>query len=114
MILAATFKLAASCTNTGLGLPSLYDRLCKPDGSGVTIDALSDIWIIIANVIRILVAVGGVLAVIFIVVGGLFYVTSGGDPGRINRAREIIKQAITGLVITLVSYPAITFIASKF
>ena len=114
MMFTGAFKLAAQCTNTGLGLPSLYDGLCKSDGSGITIGALSDIWIIIANVIRILVAFGGILAVIFIVVGGLFYVTSGGDPARINRGREIIKQAITGLIITLVSYPIITFIASKF
>lgn len=112
MIIASLFKLAASCTNGGIA-PGLYDNL--PCGAGgVTFSSLSDIWIVIANVVRILVALGGALAVIFIIVGGLFYVVSSGDPGRIKRAKDILKESITGLIIVIIAYSVITFIAQKF
>ena len=112
MITASLFKLAASCTKGGIA-PGLYDNLPCNAGS-VTFSSLSDIWIVVANVIRILVALGGALAVIFIIVGGLFYVVSSGDPARIKRAKDILKESIAGLIIILVAYSAITFIAEQF
>ncbi len=115
MIGSDLFHLAASCTTTGLGLPGLYDNL--PGGCGATganFTTLSDIWIVIANVVRILVALSGALAVIFIIIGGIFYIISAGDPSQTKRAKEIIKQAITGLVIMIIAYPVITFISSRF
>ena len=114
MIMSSLFYLADSCsTSIGLvGVPGLYDGLCG--ANGVEFTTLSDIWIVIANVVRILVALGGVFAVIFIIVGGIFYIISAGDPTQTKRAKEIIKQAITGLVIMLLAYPVITFIASRF
>lgn len=116
MIIANFFMLAdvaKSCTNGGIA-PGLYDNLCDAATGTVTFSSLSDIWIVIANVIRILVALGGALAVIFIIVGGLFYVVSSGDPGRIKRAKDILKESIIGLIITIVAYSAITFIAKQF
>jgi len=116
MIALSLFKLAeaSTCTTVTKGgiTPGLYDGLCN-NGTDI-FSSLSDIWIIIANVVRILVALGGVFAVIFIIVGGLFYVTSAGSPTRITRAKEILKESITGLIIILIAYSAITFIAGKF
>jgi hypothetical protein len=108
------FKLAANACGTKTGfLPSLYDGISCPGGD-VQIQGLGDIWIIIANVIRILTAAAGALAVIFIIVGAIWYITSTGDPARLKRAREIIIQAITGLVIVLMAYSIVTYIANKF
>ncbi len=113
MLTAGLFKLADStCTKGGIGLPGLYDNLCT--NGTVTFSSLSDIWIVIGNVIRILITLGGVLAVIFIMVGGLFYVISAGDPAKVQRAKDILKQSITGLIIMIIAYPVITFIVSRF
>ena len=114
MIIASLFKLAATstpCTRGGIA-PGLYDNICS--NGVVEFTNLSQIWIVVANVIRILVALGGALAVIFIIVGGLFYITSTGDPARIKRAKDILKESITGLIIMLVANSAITFIAKQF
>ncbi len=113
-----TFKLAAgqrgnACgTQTGF-LPSLYDNLPCSNGE-VQISSLDQIWTVVANVILILMAVAGALAVIFIMVGGIYYITSTGDPARLKRAKDIIVQSITGLVITLISYAVVLFIANRF
>ena len=112
MIITSLFKLAA-CTNGGTGIPGLYDNL-PCDANGVNFTNLSQIWVVVANVVRILVALSGALAVIFIIVGGLFYVVSSGDPARIKRAKDILKESITGLIITLMAYSVITYIAGKF
>jgi hypothetical protein len=109
-----TFKLAANACGTKTGfLPSLYDGIACP-GNDVQIRGLDDIWLIVANVVRILIASAGALAVIFIIVGGLYYVTSAGDPARLKQAKEIIVQAITGLIVIIAAYAVITFIGSKF
>jgi hypothetical protein len=99
-------------TKTGF-LPSLYDGLtCKEHG--LEIKSASEIWTVVANVVRILMAAAGALGVIFIVVGAIWYITSAGDSGRIQRAKEIILQAILGLVVVIVAYTAVTVIAAGF
>jgi hypothetical protein len=112
------FKLGAACnTKTGF-LPSLYDGItCTTDkqgGTQIEIQTFADILKVIANVARILIAMSGALAVIFIIVAGIWYITSAGDPGRIKRAKDIIINSIVGLIIIMTAYGVVTFIAKGF
>jgi hypothetical protein len=102
----------SSCTGGKILGKGLYDGLCSK--GQVNITALSDFYILIGNVIQILLATVGFLSVIFIVVGGIMYILSTGDPARIQRAKNIIKNSIIGLIIALVSFAAVTFIAGAF
>jgi hypothetical protein len=106
--------LAASDCSTGLfpGGPGLYDGL-KCVGSNPQISALTDIVTIIANVVRILLTLAGALGVIFLIVGGIMYVVSAGDQGQLKRAKDIITNVITGLVVIFVAYGVVTFIAGN-
>ncbi|GAC1369611.1 MAG: hypothetical protein NVSMB39_1620 [Candidatus Saccharimonadales bacterium] len=110
------FHMAASNCGTKTGvLPSLYDGLgCGADGASPSIKGLSDISIIIANVIRIIISISGSLAIIIILVAAVFYVTSAGDPGRVKRAKDILVNTVVGLVIILAAYAIVTFIAGEF
>src|SRR5207253_1994684 len=117
VMLANLFLLGAardsSCsTKIFPGGPGLYDGLCS--GGQTQIVGLNDILVIIGNVIRILVSLAGGVAVIMIIVGGIFYVISSGDPTRIKRAKEILFQAITGLIVIALAYAVVTFIADQF
>jgi hypothetical protein len=95
--------------------PGLYDSLPKnPDGTLQPITNASEILIIIGNVIRIGIAFAGALAVIFIVVGGIFYVISAGNPSNIKRAKDILTNAIVGLVIAILSYSLVSFLVGRF
>lgn len=100
-------------TKTGL-LPSLYDNISCPDGITPVITSLQDIGTIIANILRILIAISGSLAVIMILVASIFYITATGDSGRVKRARDIILHTVTGLVLIIISYALVTFIAGEF
>jgi hypothetical protein len=105
------FRMAANAcgTNTGI-LPSLYDGLGCTNGTP-TITSLQDVIVIIGNLAQILLALAGGLAVIFIIVGAIFYIISAGDPGRIKRGKDILTNAIVGLLIILSAYAVVTFIA---
>ncbi|MBP6037997.1 MAG: hypothetical protein KA604_01510 [Candidatus Saccharimonas sp.] len=46
----------------------------------------------------------GVIAVIVIVVAGYMYTTSGGDPGKLTRAKNAILSAIIGLVLVMLAF----------
>jgi hypothetical protein len=101
-----------TCSSGKIFGTGLYDRLCK-DGH-VNVTALNDIYVLIGNVIKILLSFVGLLSVIFIVVGGIFYILSTGEPARIQRAKSIITNAIVGLIISLVAFAGVTFIAAAF
>lgn len=102
----------STCTSGKILGVGLYDNLCQ--SGEVHFTALTDFYILIGNIIRIALSFVGFLSVIFIVVGGIMYIVSTGDPSRIQRAKNIIEKAIIGLIIALVSFAAVTFIAKQF
>lgn len=48
--------------------------------------------------------VAGILAVVMIMYGGFHYITSLGNPQRMNQGKEIIGNALIGLILVLTSY----------
>lgn len=109
------FHMANSACGTQTGrLPSLYDHLGCDNGGNPTISGLSDIIIIIGNVVEILLAVAGSIAVVVILISAVFYVTSAGDPGRVKRAKDILFNTVIGLVIIIASYAMVAFVAGGF
>ncbi|MFA4846220.1 MAG: pilin [Patescibacteria group bacterium] len=53
------------------------------------------------NVIQILVTVAGLLAVIFFVVGGIGYITSSGNPEKLDSSKKTLVYSAIGLAITI-------------
>lgn len=56
----------------------------------------------------------GVLAVVGIVLSGIQYITSQGDPGKMAKAKNRIIQVVIGLVIYAVMYAALVFLVPGF
>jgi uncharacterized membrane protein YozB (DUF420 family) len=59
---------------------------------------------LIVTIIKWLLTFLGSLAVLMIVVAGIMYITSGGDEGRVDKAKSILTSAIIGLVVALLGY----------
>lgn len=68
---------------------------------------------IIKLVINIFSLVVGVVSVIMIIVGGLKYITSGGDSGNITGAKNTILYAIIGLVVVVLAQVVVRFVLSR-
>ena len=64
----------------------------------------------IANIVAIIV---GVAAVIVIMISGIQYMLSTGDPGKVSRAKDAIIYAVIGLVIAVLARTLVVFIVGK-
>lgn len=56
----------------------------------------------------------GAVAVIVIVIGGIMYVVSAGDPGKAKTAKDTILYAVVGLVVALMAGAIVNFTVSNF
>lgn len=102
-ILATTPTLAAS----DACIKDICDSACNASAKAKEYAGCSgskDISKAIANVLNSIIAVGGIVAVIFIVVGGFKYMTSAGDPGKIESAKKTIIYALVGLIVCALAF----------
>jgi type IV secretory pathway VirB2 component (pilin) len=60
-----------------------------------------------------LLLVAGAVAVIIIIVAGIRYITSTGDSARIKQSKDTLLYAIAGLVVVLLAYAIVHFVANN-
>lgn len=65
---------------------------------------------IILRAARILSIVAGAAAVIVIILSGIRYITSAGDPSQISQAKNGIIFALVGLAVILLAQPILNFV----
>ncbi len=65
---------------------------------------------IITTTINVFSLVVGVISVIMIIIGGLKYITSGGDSGNVTGAKNTILYAIIGLVVVALAQVIVRFV----
>ncbi len=65
---------------------------------------------LILSIIHLLLFISGSLAVLFIIIGGFFYITSNGNQERAERGRKTVTNAIIGLIIVMLSYTIVSVI----
>lgn len=58
--------------------------------------------------------IAGIIAVIVIIISGLFYVTSNGDSNKTKRGKDGILYAIVGLAVVLVAFIITNFVIGRF
>lgn len=92
----------------------------QPTGSDIVIiiptpsAAITDIGKLINAGITAAIVIAGLLAFVFLVWGGLQWLTSGGDKAKYEGARDRITAAIVGLAIVAVSVALINIIGKFF
>lgn len=65
------------------------------------------------NIINAIFFVLGMIAVIMIIVGGVKYTTSNGDPQGIKSAKDTIMYAVIGLVVAILAYTIVNFVVAS-
>lgn len=65
------------------------------------------------NVAQIILGISGSLALIMFVIGGILYITSGGQDAKIKKATDVLKYAVIGLAIILLSGVLVKFFLAK-
>ncbi len=82
--------------------PPGYENLCSIDASSIR------------GFIEILTIIAIILSVFFLIWGGIKWVMSSGDKGKIEQARSAIIASIVGLVISLLAYFIISVVVRIF
>ena len=116
----ATPSAAVACpaSNNFLGFPTWYEYLSKTQDATTglcspAIHSLSDIWLIVAAVIEIMLRVSALVAVGFVIYGGFSYIISQGESDKTAQARNTIINALVGLVIAVLAAVIVAFIAGS-
>ncbi len=68
------------------------------------VPTIKDLEIVFTNVVNSALAIAGVALFIVLIIGGLKYITSGGDPKAAEGAQKTITYGIGGLIVVILSY----------
>lgn len=118
--------LVAVCTMLGLGaalvtptyadpskticnMEGVSDEVRAAAGCGGADEAAGSFGAAIGNIITAIVSILGVIAVIVIVIGGVNYMTSGGDSTKLKKAKDTILYACIGLAICALAFAITQF-----
>lgn len=67
----------------------------------------------IIGIINAVIGVLGLVAVIVIIIGGVQYMTSQGDPGKVKKAKDTILYGIIGLVVCVLAFAIVNFVIAN-
>lgn len=59
-------------------------------------------------------AIVGIISVVMIIVGGIRYITSGGDSGKVSSAQNTVLYAVIGLIVVALAQVIVKFVLGKF
>ena len=69
---------------------------------------------IVGTVIQFLLIAAVVVALFYLIYGGIRWITSGGDKGKVDEARKHVIAAIVGLIIAFVAFFVVQIILNLF
>lgn len=105
-LLVASPALAAPSDSVCDGVKAAGGK-CGPEAAQSFADSFGKI----AN---ILIFIVGAVAVIIIIIGGLRYVLSAGDPKSTKEAKDTVLYAIIGVVVAILAFAMVRFVTNRF
>ena len=72
----------------------------------------TDLTATVQGIINTVIFIVGMLAVVMIIIGGINYALSQGDPGKVKKAKDTILYGIIGLVVALLAFAIVQFVLS--
>lgn len=92
------------CSNNNISAEIRASSGCSNAGS------VSSLQNVITNILYSIIAVSGLVAAIFIIIGGINYMTSGGDSAKVQKAKNTILYACIGLIICALAFAIVNWV----
>lgn len=67
----------------------------------------------IADILNVVYVVAGIVAVVAIVIGGVRYTVSGGDPSGVKAAKDTVLYSVVGLVVVIMAAAITNFVINN-
>ena len=64
----------------------------------------------ITSIINAVIAVLGIVCVVVMIIGGINYMTSSGDAGKVKKGKDTILYGLIGLVICVLAFALVNFV----
>ena len=64
----------------------------------------------IVNILSAIIGVAGLVSVVYIIIGGVQYMTSSGDASKVEKAKKTILYACIGLIVCALSFVIVNFV----
>ena len=64
----------------------------------------------VGNIISAVIGILGLACVIIVIIGGVQYMTSSGDSGKVKKAKDTILYGVIGMVICVLSFAITQFV----
>ncbi len=120
----ATYLTTATTTTTPTPTTTIQDNqpaTASATASGIIIDGsvigippgfFPSSTVLVNSIFKLIMIVSVLLVFAFLIMGGIEYITSGGDKAKTESARNRIVSAIVGLIIVASSYAILTIVVN--
>ena len=108
---SATTETGGTC----LEITGLSDVLTNTENTASDSGLETDVSVptMVGNVIRIILGISGTAALIIVVIGGVKWMTSGGNETKITSARKLMVSGAIGIVIIAAAYAITSFVMNQ-
>lgn len=103
--------MSAYIIMSALRIALLGDNLFNCDPLRGT-NCVTDPNTVVTGAINWFISIAGIASVIFLVYGGIQYSTSAGDPGKVQKAKQMILYSLIGLAIVALSFSITAFVSN--
>ena len=68
---------------------------------------------VVQTIVNTIIFAVGIIAVIMVIMGGIQYSTSQGDPGKVKKAKDTILYGIIGLAVAILAFAIVNFVLTS-
>ena len=72
-----------------------------------------DLITTVKNIISVVIGILGLVCVVVMIIGGVNYMTSAGDAGKVKKAKDTILYGLIGLVVCVLSFALVNFVITN-
>lgn len=92
--------------------PVAFAQFQTPSSAGTGLPNDTSLSGFIMKIINIALTIAGLIAVLFLIIGGFRYITSAGNEETAEQAKKIITNAIIGIVVIILSFVIVRVISN--
>ncbi len=97
----------------GSGIGSPFDDNTYTDVPSLVSDGgFTTMELIVSNVLAMITVIGSIMFIGYFLLGAISWITSGGDSGKINKARDQMMHGVLGLLVLVLAYAIVGLVGS--
>ena len=67
----------------------------------------------VTSILNAVIAVLGLVCVVVMIIGGINYMTSSGDAGKVKKAKDTILYGLIGLIVCVLAFALVNFVIAN-